>query len=206
MLASSKTQTTYCGLCNYKPTSPRCGVDHESCSPSGLCQSYILRLRFPIATHGGYIIFMHALRLRAHTPAGVLLLLFCFWEGRCTHRDAWMAHTTHLHVESISQNSSCISSETAHTINSCVRTAIRVGLCSSLALTTGHTAPPTATPSAYSHCLRAHCQPIPPTCPAPLTASPCERTPAPCPQCSVSRGDGHLLSHHHLHLNSTEVW
>ena len=78
MLASSKTQTTYCGLCNYKPTSPRCGVDHESCSPSGLCQSYILRLRFPIATHGGYIIFMHALRLRAHSCRGfitVVLLL-----------------------------------------------------------------------------------------------------------------------------------
>ena len=25
ILASSKTQTTYCGLCNYKSTSPRCG-------------------------------------------------------------------------------------------------------------------------------------------------------------------------------------
>ena len=81
ILASSKTQTTYCGLCNYKSTSPRSGMDHESCSPSGLCQSYTLHLRFPIATCGGHIIFMHALRVRAHTAAGGYYCCFVLLHG-----------------------------------------------------------------------------------------------------------------------------
>ena len=105
ILASSKTQTTYCGLCNYKSTSPRSGMDHESCSPSGLCQSYTLHLRFPIATCGGHIIFMHALRVRAHTAAGGYY--YCFvvlhWgkpQGvkAEVHIACMNMHPVHLHI------------------------------------------------------------------------------------------------------------
>ena len=69
--------------------------------------------------------------------------------------------------------------------NSCVRTSVRVGLCSSSALTTGRS--PT-------HCHTLCLLPLlkdslsaPPLPSPPLTASPCERTPAPCPQCSVQQ-------------------
>ena len=93
---------------------------------------------------------------------------------RCIHRNAWVAHTTHLHVESISQNSSCTSSDTVHT------TRVR-GQPSEL-----DCVPPLLSPWSQSNPL-PHPLHLHPTCPTPLTASPCERTPAPCPQCSVQQ-------------------
>ena len=93
---------------------------------------------------------------------------------RCIHRNAWVAHTTHLHVESISQNSSCTSSETAHTTR--VRGQPSELDCVPPLLSPLVTCPPTATPP-----------PPPPNLPHPTHCFPCERTPAPCPQCSVQQ-------------------
>ena len=57
-------------------------------------------------------------------------------------------------------------------------------MCSSSALTTcpAHCHTPLPIPTTQGLAVSPF-----PTCPAPLTASPCERTPAPCPQCSVQK-------------------
>ena len=102
-----------------------------------------------------------------------------------THRNAWVIqHTFYALRASVKiahvfpQNSPQLVCEDI------CQSRIVFLLCSQLA-----TVPPTATPSAYSHCSRIRCQPQLPHNAPPhhLIACPCERTPAPCPQCSVQQ-------------------
>ena len=123
---------------------------------------------------------------------------------RHAHRNAWLVPQHILHIESISENSSSVSSEqpTQLVCEDSRQSQISLLLCSH------HWSQPHPLPHLLPS-LSARgliVDSSPPAPPRPSLLPLARGLLLPVYNAQFSRGDGHLLSHHRSHLNPTQVW